>query len=47
MALSDEVFYVSNNTMYCLSNIKGKLPVFINNDLIYNTNNRVNVYRKK
>lgn len=47
IALDDEVFYVSGNTMNYLSNLKGNLPVFINNDLIYNTNNRVNIYRKK
>lgn len=46
LAISDEVFYVSNNTMYYLNNVRGSLPIFINNDLIYNTNNRVNIYRK-
>ena len=46
-AIYDEVFYVSNNTMYNLTNVKGSLPVFVNNDLIYNTNNRIDIYRKK
>ena len=46
-AISDEVFYVSNNTMYYLSNQKGNLPILVYNDLIYNTNNRVAIYRNK
>ncbi len=46
-AINDEVFYVSNNTMYYLSNVKGNLPILVYNDLIYNTNNRVTVYRNK
>lgn len=46
-AVNDEVFYVSGNTMYYLSNVKGNLPILIYNDLIYNTNNRVTIYRNK
>lgn len=47
IAINDEVFYVSNNTMYYLSNEKGNLPILVYNDLIYNTNNRVAIYRNK
>lgn len=43
--VGDDVYYVVANTLYHFNLKKGTLPILEDNDLIYNYNNRINIYR--
>ena len=43
--IDDDIYYVVNNTLYSFNMIDGNKDILVNNDLIYNTNNRVSIYR--
>lgn len=43
--VGDDIYYVVNNTIYNFNIINGVTKVLVNNDLIYNTYNRVSIYR--
>jgi len=44
--IDDTVYFVENGTLYYYSNSDGIIPILKNNELRYNTNNRVGIYRK-
>lgn len=43
--IDDTVYYVQDNTLYYYSNKDGIIPVLKNNELHYNTKNRISIYR--
>ena len=44
--IGDLVYFAMNDTLYYYSNNDGVVPVLKNNELRYNTYNRVQVYKK-
>lgn len=44
--IKDTVYYVSDDTLYYFNNKDGIIPVLKNNELRYNTTNRISIYRK-
>ena len=44
--VSDTIYFVKDNMLYYYSNKDGIIPVIQNNELRYNTYNRIQVYRK-
>ena len=45
--VDDDIYYVNNNTVYYYTFKDGIRPALINQDLIYNTANRISIYRGK
>jgi len=46
-AVGSDIYYVVDNTLYYFNIVNGSVPILISNDLIYNTANRISVYRNK
>lgn len=44
--IENTIYYVSGDTLYYYNNEDGIIPVLKNNDLLYNTTNRIDIYRK-
>ena len=44
--VGNDIFYVVGNTVYSYTEQNGIVKILENNDIIYNTNNRVSIYRK-
>lgn len=44
--VNNDLYYVVGNSLYYYSGDKQILKIFTNNDLLYNTNNRISIYRK-
>lgn len=44
--VDDTIYYVADDTLYYYSNEDGIVPILKNNDLRYNTTNRISIYRK-
>lgn len=43
--VGEDIYYVNNDTLYYYNIDKGTMPILVNKDLIYNTANRISVYR--
>lgn len=46
-AVEEDIFYVAGDTVYRFNVMDGNLPIFKENELIYNTYNRISIYRNK
>lgn len=44
--VQDTIYYVVDNTVYYFHPTSGKIPILSNNELRYNTKNRIDVFRK-
>ncbi len=46
MLVGNTIYYVSGNTLYYFEKDLGSIPILRNNELLYNTFNRIDIYRK-
>lgn len=44
--IEDTIYYVSDNTVYYYQTNTGMIPILTNNELRYNTKNRIDIFRK-